>query len=354
MPPSDEFKEAVRVGDGQRIRTLCSLGKVDAAAATEALKSLKHPADVLRALLEHGADANQVPLHVLRRCHDLETFKLLAEYGLDIKSKDHEILEDLVGQRYILDFLLDKGADISKPSNRTSGRTKLRGGERDHTLGVLNNAAALGDAALFDHLVSRGADPSKSIALHHAARCQDAAKTTAMIAHLVDRHHFDVNASDGCGGLRDFFGDVPDIGSPLNFAVVFKNLAAVEALLERGADTEGKLAVAGGGASGAAADQDQEDGHRRYPVATAIGDGYTFRGFVEALRPLLEAGADATVGLRCAVDRNNLDAARLLLDFGGDPKLVKEMDAQRVEESGDPDGYAGMSREMSQLLEKRE
>jgi hypothetical protein len=57
----------------------------------------------------------------------------------------------------------------------------------DKTLGVLNNAATLGDIDLFDYLVSRGADPSKSIALHAAARCPDPVKTKAMILHLVDK-----------------------------------------------------------------------------------------------------------------------------------------------------------------------
>jgi len=105
---------------------------------------------------------------------------------------------------------------------------------------VLNNAAASGNIELFDHLVSRGADPTKSIALHHAARCKDPAKTKAMITHLVTRHGFDVEADDNATGLRplDSLIDYEDWGTPMRFAYLFKNQAAIEALKEYGAGDE--------------------------------------------------------------------------------------------------------------------
>jgi hypothetical protein len=106
----------------------------------------------------------------------------------------------------------------------------------DRTLGVLNEAAALGDVDLFDWLVSRGADASKSIALHTVARCKDPAKTKAMISHLIGKYGFDPNADDNATGLRSLGGFVDDGGHPLRFAVRYQNLTAVEALLQHGAD----------------------------------------------------------------------------------------------------------------------
>jgi ankyrin repeat protein len=111
---------------------------------------------------------------------------------------------------------------------------------RDRTCEVLNVAAHHGDTDLFDHLVARGADPSRSNALHYAASCKDAVKATAMITHLIETYHLDPNASDSCGGLNELanlpggFGD--PYRDPLNHAVSKGNLPAVEALLNFGAD----------------------------------------------------------------------------------------------------------------------
>jgi hypothetical protein len=68
---------------------------------------------------------------------------------------------------------------------------------------VLNVAAHHGVLDLFDHLVARGADASRSNALHYAASCQDAVKATAMIIHLIETYHRDPSASDSCGRLNE-------------------------------------------------------------------------------------------------------------------------------------------------------
>lgn len=90
-------------------------------------------------------------------------------------------------------------------------------------------AAEFGDIDLFDHLVARGAKPSQNNALHFACRSENA---VAMITHLITVYHFDVNASDECGGLNE----LPQWGSPLNYAMQFSNLPAAETLLKYGAD----------------------------------------------------------------------------------------------------------------------
>lgn len=242
----------------------------------------------------------------------------------------------------MLDLVLDLGADINEPfdnhlRNPESDGTRC---DWDHTLGVLNNAAATGDTALFDHLVARGADPSKSIALHHACRGpQEGPDTVAMITHLVERYHFDINADDSAGGLRVFggLGHRVDVGPPLVWAVLNWNEPAVRELLRRGADPK-----AAGGA----------------PLRLATG-GLAFSGFLPAVEPLLAAGADATQGLITAVtlrepedEEDNLKAIKLCLEYGADPVEAEKADAADVaEEQGEEDGYSGMSSQKKSILE---
>jgi len=132
-----------------------------------------------------------------------------------------------------MDWLLDQGLDINFGGHRT-----VKGADRmcrDNTCAVLNEAAASGDIALFDHLVARGAKPSRSNALHFATRCHDANKVVAMISHLIKKCDLDVNADTSCGGLNEFLEFEPSPGSPLNHAVIASNAAAADALLRYGA-----------------------------------------------------------------------------------------------------------------------
>lgn len=51
-----------------------------------------------------------------------------------------------------------------------------------------------------------------------------------MIAHLVERYHFDVNADDTCGGLRDLHdlvGREEFEETPLDWVAVENNVTAV-------------------------------------------------------------------------------------------------------------------------------
>jgi hypothetical protein len=137
----------------------------------------------------------------------------------------------------MVDWILDQGADPNQ--NPESSILRRQQGERDDTVEVLNAAAALGDIETFGHLVMRGANPSRSIALHKATRCKDPALTVAMITHLVEKYYFDVNADDKCGGLRYFGGlgwDPPEYESPLQCAINHENVPAIQVLLRYGAD----------------------------------------------------------------------------------------------------------------------
>lgn len=99
---------------------------------------------------------------------------------------------------------------------------------RDYILKVLNLIAASGDIVLSDHLVPRGVDPQRSIALHRASKCRDPEYSTAMIDHLLDRHHMNIEANS-----EDFRTSVDsfDSATSLNYAVYYRNLATVKHLL---------------------------------------------------------------------------------------------------------------------------
>ena len=165
---------------------------------------------------------------------------------------------------------------------------------RDFSLKHLNNVSAASDIALFDHLVARGADPHRSMALHCAAKCKDPSKTKAMIEHLLDVHHMDIEANNE--DLRDYFHASGDSGSPLNCAVYYQNLSAVQTLLQRGANPE-------------------------RAIYQTIKNVLT-QSWLPALGPLLDAGANPDHAFAVAVDDLNFEAAKICLEKGADPTLV--------------------------------
>lgn len=207
----------------------------------------------------------------------------------------------MLDSREILDWLLAQGVDIN--GSRAGVWNNLKKGETDDTCGVLNAAAARGDIDTFDYLVSRGAQPSRSIALHTATKCKDPSKTIAIITHLIEKYHLDPNADDTCNGLVNTVTPHLSDGPPLNWAVVWNNIPAVELLLKHGADPSmgNTLIVA------LLAQQKFE-----YPTTPAI-------------ELLLEAGADATEGYLLAVQNDNLEAAEICLKYGADSKLIEEI-----------------------------
>ena len=195
---------------------------------------------------------------------------------------------------------------------------------RNRTCEVLNVAAHHGDIDLFDHLVARGADPSRSNALHYAASCKNAVKATAMITHLIETHHLDPNASDSCGGLNELLDLPGGLGdpyrNPLDYAVSGGNLPAVEALLKFGADPSNFI--------------DEAIEEKQAP----------------AVKILLEAGADCSKSFPRAVTTDFLEGAELCLQYGADPA-----DGERYgkELADDPHCmYKGMTPEMRKLLDE--
>lgn len=220
----------------------------------------------------------------------------------------------VVLRREIFNFLLDQGLDINAGGNRI-----LQGADkayRNNTVEVLNRAAALGDIELFDYLVTRGARPKRSNALHNATRSKDA---VSMITHLVNTYHLDVNAEDSCGGLNELVEWESTPGSPLNYAVKASNVPAVETLLNFGARIEDALGVAVGNEE------------------------------IEIVRILLDAGADPSEGLGYAVVKDYFEGARLCLEHGGDVTKGEERDRLVAGLGG---MYTGMSSGMRKLLDE--
>lgn len=229
----------------------------------------------------------------------------------------------MVDDRNVLDWFLDQEVDINGNWSRS-----------DRTCGVLNEAAVRGDIEMFDYLVSRGAEPSRSLALHKATGCKDAVKTTSMIIHLIEKYRFDVNADDRSHPLLDkgFAAHLND-GPPLNWAIAWGNIPAVQFLLKHKADPSiGRSILVA------------------FQKVYNPGRSGKSEDLTPILKLLLEAGGDASYGLKESVYYKDLAAAKLCLEYGADPIAAEEGDAERVALStGD---YSGMSIEMRELINK--
>ncbi|KJY00693.1 hypothetical protein TI39_contig316g00002 [Zymoseptoria brevis] len=290
----DEFRAAERTGDTARVRQLFTSGRLDAWDASAELKHTPRDPQILRCLLENGADAKGVNF---RRINSGEILRVLAEFGFDIKTKCHLVLHNFVKDPDTIDWPLDQGVDVNATDTRfVDDGIPLAPREHDYSNKLLNLVAATGNVQLLDHLVGRGADVHKSLALHYAA-------SPAMISCLLDHHHMDINADSD--DLRDFFHASKDSGTPLCSAIFRQNLPVVEELLSRGADP--KRAGKNGD----------------LPVLKAVGDDFMFNvGFLPALKPLLDAGADEAHALRSAVRHGKVDAAKVCLEAGADATLA--------------------------------
>lgn len=112
-----------------------------------------------------------------------------------------------------------------------------------------------------------------------------------MISHLIDKYHMDPMADDKCGGLRWIYGlggsdAMEEFGTPMRFAMVYKNDAAIEALFWYTAETEG-------GAEWAAR-----------------------KGNLPMLKMFLEAGENAGESAVSAIEYGRDEALKICIEFG--------------------------------------
>lgn len=97
--------------------------------------------------------------------------------------------------------------------------------------------------------------------------------------------------------FRDRLDYVPDSGTPLDCALYYENIAAINHLLKRGANP-------------------------KRAVRHSIGMNYWQAEFLPALGPLLDAGADPDAALGLAATRDDIKAAAICLSRGANPRLV--------------------------------
>lgn len=129
----------------------------------------------------------------------------------------------------------------------------------------------------------------------------------------------DVNAGDDCGGLNELVKWDVTPGSPLNYAVTYSNLPAIETLLKYNSDI---------GSSWGIAIQKQN---------------------TPALKILLKAGADASEALGYAITDDYLKGAQLCLEHGAD---IATGEARDKMVTGFGGMYTGMSTEMRKLIDQ--
>ena len=212
---------------------------------------------------------------------------------------------DFLHEREALYWLLDHGADINRTDEdrQDSDYFRVLNGHHDFSLKILNRIAARGDIQLFNDLVSRGANPQLSIALHRASECQDAATCIAMIDNLMDTHLMDIEADNEV--FRDRLDYMPDSGTPLDCALYYENIAAINHLLKRGANP-------------------------KRAVCHSIGMNYWQAEFLPALGPLLDAGADPDTALGLAATKDDIEAAAICLSRVANPRLVIQSQEART------------------------
>jgi ankyrin repeat protein len=101
--------------------------------------------------------------------------------------------------------------------------------------------------------------------------------------------------------------DSPDVGTPLECAVYYRSLAAVNHLLKRGAQPRGAANISAG----------------RWGVQL----------FLPALGPLLNGGADPDRALEWVIRTNDAEAARLCVEAGADPRAITSSQKARAARS---------------------
>ena len=205
------------------------------AADVDAVRALVgDPAVDVDAAAADGATA----LHWAVHRDDVRLVEVLLEAGADVAAANRYGVQPISlaaenGNAAVVEALLDAGAD----PNAT-----LRGGET-----ALMTAARTGDAATIRALLVRGADPNVrddfrgQTALMWAAARNNAAAVHALAELGADIHAQTVTAERAPGGNRLFYAPPPTGFSALTFAARGGHLDALRVLLEAGADVNATL-----------------------------------------------------------------------------------------------------------------
>ncbi|KAK6209011.1 hypothetical protein LQW54_006759 [Pestalotiopsis sp. IQ-011] len=299
-----------------------------AAIASESLDQAKQ-------LLQQGVRLNCIHYTEISKCRSLETLKLLAEFDFPFHTEGPEMIIDNFDSQDLVDFFLDHGVDINATGEFVTWDNGVLRYVRPYAhvpkgcTVFLNHAALKGDLEMFDHLVSRGADPARSNALHFAARHenQDLATITSIMRHLIEKHGFDIDARDHTGGIpveRTYPVNSSDQPTePVRWAAYHDKPASLQALINLGASP-----------------------------APAVYDAAT-KNHIECLQILLKTGVDASEALALAAKRNYIQAAQLTLEYGATARQALERRPRLRGTNRDPYSLR-VCAEMAELLDRSE
>jgi ankyrin repeat protein len=289
--------------------------------------------DVMRCLLEHGADVDSqantaypTPLHLASYLGGFKVAQLLLDHGADINVRDkngrtplHGTLVDLTDglSDYFFDivrFLLEHGADVYALDN-------------DHAT-PLHVASQCGGTKAARLLLEHGADvhaldDNHSTPLHFASKGYNAEAVHLLLVHGADVHALDNNHSTPLHHISEHgdagaacelleHGAVIDArdskgSTPLQVASYCGNASVARVLLEHGANIDTR----------------NKDDQTPRNILLTLWNGKVPDDDIDTIRFFLERGADVD-----AVDHNHLgllhaascsgsiEVARLLLKHG--------------------------------------
>lgn len=269
--------------------------------------------------------------------HDLETTKVMLEFGADIYISDdrmygptgvHEAAECSSGHLEVLKYLIEeRGVDVNLKTRYRAYQT------------LLNSAIRQGTTVTAEYLIKRGAD------LEIAEDVRDEDFRPLHIAASLGHKDILLCLLDHGANIE---GLAADNETPLLAAVRFKQDDCVKILLERGAVPEVRYPDEKGGLSALITACGEEDGlnivkmlveagadvnYATKPQIDAAGGEWTPLNYAapskEIMKHLLDAGANVnqansrgwTIFHRVAIETGCVSSAKQLLAYGADPKV---------------------------------
>ncbi|KAJ7059432.1 hypothetical protein C8F01DRAFT_1370371 [Mycena amicta] len=334
--------------------------------------------DVVRLLLEHGADVNMQgghygnALQAASHSGHLDVVRLLLEHGADVNMQGGHYGNALQaashsGHLDVVRLLLEHGADVNAQGGHYGNAL------RRHYGNALQAASAGGHLDVVRLLLEHGADVNAQGGLYGNALQAASAGGHLDVVRLLLEHGADVNMQGGhygnalqaasAGGHLDLVrlllehgADVNmqggDYGNALQAALARGHLDLVRLLLEHGADVNAQ-----GGLDGNALQAASEAGHLEI-VRLMLEHGADVNaqapgafcddinalqaasagGHLDVVRLLLEHSADVNMqgglhgnALQAASARGHLDIVRLLLEHGADVNAQGGLDGNALQ-----------------------
>jgi len=202
-------------------------------------------ADLIRLLLETGANPDtrgprgEIPLHAAARSWHISVVELLVSAGSDVNATDKEgrtpaMVAFELGHYDMFDLMVGRGATVSTglmsayKGNLSRVRTLIENGKAqgrfEQGLTLLHAAAAGGQAAIVDLLLTNGLDVRSKTQEGYTALHYAAAGNHREVAELLLVKGADVNTEPG------------EVDTPLHWAIRGQHKDMIDWLLARGAN----------------------------------------------------------------------------------------------------------------------